>query len=236
MTILIVGDSHVRCMAHALNSWPKPHDFEIIKVAREGEKPNAGEASLKAVCKRVKRLREGDLLFTAMLGRMHNVFGLLAPEVPFDFFEYPGDQNVSPHYQLIPHGTLKGIFRHYMAKPGPFDAILSASRVKPAIISPPPVIGGYRFIMESLTKYRGALVAERGIGKIRMRTKLWRMEVDCLREFAQDKELGFLPVPAEAKTWGDVLRGELYGNDATHANKHYGRMVLRQITDLVQGV
>jgi hypothetical protein len=64
-----------------------------------------------------------------------------------------------------------------------------------------------------------------------LRYKMWRLHSRVFRKACEDAGLRFIAAPAKSMDRSGFLARFCYGN-ATHANRGYGELVIRQLDDL----
>ena len=96
------------------------------------------------------------------------------------------------------------------------------------IISPPPKRDSDFIRRYHETRFKNE-IAELGVSPPELRMKLWRMQDRLTREFCE--ELGIIPMePIAAALDADgYLLPEYYAQDATHANRTYGMLLLDEL-------
>src|SRR4029078_4023590 len=111
-----------------------------------------------------------------------------------------------------------------------FIRAAAASAPCPVVhLAAPPIKADEAWIYANSNKYRGNIVRDVGLTPAPVRAKLWRLEMDAIRTVVAKWGIGFVPVPLDSLDADGFLRRDFYGQDVTHANSDYGRLVLRDL-------
>ncbi len=231
--VLVLGDSHTQALAqaHEARTAQGAVQFDINWLAkRDGERPR-GNLEMADALERAALLQPGDIIAISILGTLHNIYGLLRHEQPFDVFD-TGDETMALEEgcSVVPEKALWDMFKdtseQYRKKTA---ALRSRAGCHVYHLATPPPKEDNEFIASRIKRYRGRSAAEAGVNHPSTRLKLWRLEMRVLAELCAEWTVRFLPAPAEAQTPDGFLKPEGYANDATHANAAYGELVLRQL-------
>lgn len=226
--ILVVGYSHVDALERAKAGDSR---FDNIEICWLMSKSGIGRHSLEHVDERIAALRSEDLLVFAILGTLHNIQGLLRPEIPFDFF-YPPSSSILADSAVVPVAALRDHFDKLIGGNKLVASLAASAPCNATHLAAPPVKGEDDWIYANAHKYRGSSIRDVGLNPARLRAKLWRLEMDCIARRLKELKIDFLPPPDEAINGDDFLRRPFYGPDVTHANRDYGQLVLRDLLAL----
>jgi hypothetical protein len=228
--ILVVGHSHVDALDRAKTG---DRSFDNVEISWLMSKNGIGKVPDEEAKERIRSLDRGDLLALSILGTSHNIHGLLKHPIPFDFFEPKGD-GLRSGGQAIPYAALRDHFESLLAGNG-FIPAAAASAACPVVhLAVPPVKADEGWIYANASKYRGNVVRDVGLTPAPVRAKLWRLEMESIQKVVSRWGVGFVPAPQESIDENGFLRRAHYGADVTHANRDYGRLVLRDLVALAE--
>lgn len=232
---LVIGNSHTASMTNAL----RDNENQSIDIywLKNNKPPDRGNIELDDAIKLIKALGRDDFLFVSLIGTYHNIMGLIKHPIPFDFYESsPSADRPRSDYCLIPHNVMRSEMDRMLEGSGTVKALAKAAVCATYIISPPPPKGNHEFIFARTRAYRGTVLDSASINDAAIRAKMWRLEMDCMADWATSNSMRFLPAPAESLSGEGYLTEEYYGADVTHANDAYGALVLDQIAAIASGV
>lgn len=238
MRALVVGESHSHAIAEAVAA--DPVRYRGIKVRRLTRKRgfNQDSTPLEEAVRMAGALRPEVPLFLSMLGTYANILGLLSAGADYDFALTPADASESDHrpVALLPHRAVSGAFSEHIGNAHSLKKIRYATRSSVFLLSPPPPKQSNDYIMQKFMlqqnrRYRGRHVSV-GVTRPELRLKLWKLEVELLKELAEREGMEFVPAPSEALNEDGFLARKYYAQDATHANSRYGSLVAEQICQL----
>lgn len=232
--VLVVGDSHTRALAKAHEArserTPRPEgiQFDINWLAkRDGSR---GDLPLADALERASLLQGDDMMVISVLGTLHNVFGLLQHEQPFDLFSRDDEAMTLAEGRLVvPENALWDMFREANERNGSIAALRSKARCRVYHLATPPPKEDSEFIMARTARYHERSIAEAGVNLASIRLKLWKLEMRVLAQLFTEWNVHLVLPPAEAQTAHGFLKPDYYANDATHASAAYGELVLRQL-------
>lgn len=241
--IALFGDSHTVAIIEGREFGPRSVFYQHVAVHRlRKDKGNVvlGDTSLDDFCDIVADFGEDDFVFSAIGGNQYAVISMFSHEIDFDFFSGPkGTQVASEAQQIIPYRAL----RQYLADGVRGNDGKSLARLKQATkarvfhISPPPPKADNAFVANHLeTRFRDEAIAARGPARPSLRLKVWQVQDEVLRQLCDELGMELLPPPPEALDAEGFLIPHYYGRDATHANRRYGELVLRQILTVTDTV
>ncbi len=232
--ILVVGDSHTRALAKAhearaareLKSEGLEFDINWLRNA-DGSR---GDLEMADALERAASLQANDMFVISILGTLHNVFGLLEHEKPFDLFSR-GDETLSlaEGRVVVPENALWDMLKSNSERNKRIVDLRDKASCPAYHLATPPPKEDSGFIMARAARYHERLVAEAGVNLASTRLKLWKLEMRVLAHLCAEWTVQLVLPPAEAQTPEGFLRPEYYANDATHANAGYGELVLRQL-------
>lgn len=234
--ILILGDSHTRALKRAFEGRvaatgeQQAVEFDVRWLLVQKADKVRGELSIEDALQRVSSLPGDGVVAVLLAGTLHNVFGLLQHERPYDVFA-PGDENlrVAAGTSLIPENALWDMFFNVAKDNKRIQKITKAATCAVYHLATPPPKRDNEYIMARAARYRDRAVEEVGVAPPELRLRLWRLEMRVLAHLCQQWGIGFLPAPQEAMDADGFLKPDYYADDATHANAAYGELVLRQL-------
>lgn len=229
--IIVVGNSHMI----ALQAAPKRDGMYLLRLMRnKAGGVVIGDVSLEEAVDSIKKSPD-CVVVSALGGNQHQMFLLEHPQ-PFDFFE-PGDEELSPGHELIPHGVMYDVFARGIVKGNDGTQMLALRKAAPGpmyhLEVPPPKADEQHMRKRVEGNFREGVAAGRPFTKASIRAKLWRLQQKVTRDFCEASNIKYVGAPSIAKDAGDFLKPEYYAPDATHANAAYGALVLDQIEALV---
>jgi len=236
---LVIGQSHSAAIAEALAG--DCANVEGISIYRLGEqeRPEANTVSLVDAAGIVAALPAAIPVFLSILGSYHNILGLLRSGADFDFL-VSGNDTPDPHASArIPHRAIAAAFEQNFAEAESVRKIKAAAR-SPIFIfctPPPKEYDGFvlaRLMSQKKKSYRGKSIPEFGVERAESRLKLWTLEAVLTARWAELHDMQFVPAPAKSFNEKGFLASKYYAEDATHANAHYGALVIRQIDSIVE--
>lgn len=239
MRALVVGESHSVAIAAALSADPvRYRGIKVRRIMRKRGFIAEDSTPLEEIVQMVGALRPQVPLFLSMLGTYANILGLLSSGSDYDFALTAAEQSDSHDagVTLLPHRAVSGAFSDHIFNAGSLKKIRSAAKSPVFLLSSPPPKQSNDYIMQRFMamrnrQYRGRDVSL-GITRPELRLKLWKLEVELLKQLAQQERMEFVPVPTEALNEDGFLARKFYADDATHANSRYGLLVLEQICAL----
>lgn len=98
------------------------------------------------------------------------------------------------------------------------------------LICPPPPIANMDFLRENPGIFDDKIKSN-GFVPAEIRENLFEITQQVYASIALEKGVAFLPPPHQAFDNG-FLSKEFYGNDPTHGNIEYGRLVLKDIYEM----
>lgn len=175
--------------------------------------------------------RSPELLVSTIGGNSHNGLGLIEHERPFDFVledapELPLDEGA----ELVPGVVVEKLIAARLA---PFLAIkkkiLGRFDCRKMHVQSPPPLGDGEYMAAHLDPIfrseRPIKIASRPL-----RLKLWLLHSRLVRRFCEQEGIELIECPPEGCEEGSLfLKREFYPANATHANKLYGALVIKQV-------
>lgn len=218
-SILIVGHSHVSALKHGWAATrPKPRDLRlqflqlflpqmrtaaVIPTASTIDRQSLGAALQK---------RRGDRVLTVLIvqGNEHNA--------------------VAFQSELVDRGAAaENLRREIREAHDDWLSVLEPQLTGPvAILLPPPPVGDGAWLREHpglFAKANTKPFIGAGVDDVPYRVWLWHVQCETLAALARERGYEVLAAPAEAIGPDGLLRPELRGNDPTHANGEYGKIV-----------
>lgn len=234
----IIGDSHVDALKDALaHAHEAALDLQIFRAAKLKNGKPFGDIPVNEACQRVRTLESDALVVCAFGGNQHSVLSLVQHARPFDF-ALPGEPfSLKTGTELIPFHAIRMLLAGSVT--ADFRNVAALQEVAPGAVihlAPPPPKANEAHILRSVETYfieQG--LTRHGVTDAALRLKVWRVQIDILRELCGRAGVTLLPNPPETLTPEGFLAPEFYAKDATHANRRYGQSVLNQIAALDTG-
>jgi len=238
--IILLGDSHTNAVFRAFTSREQKLEIKYMKIYRISKVKNGnnfGDIDFSKVLKKIRRLKSKDYVFSMVGGNQHAIFSTIQHPVPFDFFY--GENSIADDdrgAQLIPERVIR---THLTAGIYGRDGLtLRALRKATSaqlyhILPPPPKNDSNHILNNHETYFSNAEIGSHGVSSPALRLKTWQMQTEILSSLCNEIDIKIITVPARAYTDDRFLKAEYYANDATHANRRYGDLILRQIDEIV---
>lgn len=234
--LLLYGDSHSETVFQAAELRQRKRNPTPISVHRarrkKGEKV-LGDTSLEEFVELSRGLTESDVIISMIGGNQHAVFSTIQHPIVFDVLESGGGADgLRPGAQIIPHRAIASFLGQGIrdGRDGKAIRAIRAATVAQMvhIISPPPKRDSDFIRTYHETRFKGE-IAELGVSPPELRIKIWRMQHRLTREFCE--ELAIMPMdpPTTALDADGYLLPEYYAQDATHANRAYGMLLLEEL-------
>jgi hypothetical protein len=233
--VLFVGDSHLEAIKRALAAMPPaPHlQTEAIRFRKVKSDVVLGDLDLDEVERRVRELRDEDVLACFIGGNQYNAFGLVQHPQPFDFHSLDRpDIAPMPGRDIVAYRTLRDLFVSGLSgNDGKRIArLVAASRARVVQLAPPPPkLNEQRILQRHESLFREQGIAERGLTPASIRLKLWALQVSVLGQLCREWGCTLLPAPAQAVDGNGFLKDDFSADDATHGNESYGRLNIEQV-------
>jgi hypothetical protein len=172
-----------------------------------------------------------DQVVSCFLGNEHTIFSLMEHPVPFDVLVDDADAGVAPEGPLRQIVPLDAMRRELAARANP--TVLSCGILRARFpetdvvhVMPPPPIPDEEQI-RARPEVFGNVIKRFGLAPAALRRKIYVLYTDALEEALGACGVRLLTAPECAMTDG-YLKPEFW-MEATHANHHYGRLVLEQL-------
>ena len=230
--ILLFGDSHSEAIFQAAalrKKRLKPSLVEVHRTRRQKGEIFIGDTSLEEFLKLASGLGKDDVVVTMIGGNQHAVFSTIQHPVRFDVIE-PGmtADDVAPGAEIIPYRMVSSAIDSYLrVRDGPsLTALRDATSARLILIVPPPPKRDGDFIRNyHETRFKHD-IAELGVSSAELRMKIWRMQRNLLHAFCGELNVEAMDPPKDTVDADGYLLPKFYANDATHANRDYGLLLL----------
>ncbi|QIK79029.1 hypothetical protein G7077_09125 [Sphingomonas piscis] len=232
-TILLFGDSHSHAVHLAVEKRRTKGLSSPVTVHRIRKRKETGEwvgnTSFDGFLNHISTLGPSDIVLSAIGGNEHAAFSIVQHPVPFDFhmenLALTKGSQIIPYRMIMP-ALAESIERGTARK---LKAVCEATSARVVHLIPPPPIAANEFI----SRHREPLYARQGIhssgvSSPELRLKFWLLQLRILYKHCRAYGAEVMLPPAKAAEAG-FLRAKYYGTDATHANRHYGELVLRSV-------
>jgi hypothetical protein len=236
--IVVIGDSHTAALKRAREFGERSRAYgriEVVRIRKEKGKKELGDVDFGAFCEMIRGFGEDEFVFSAMGGNQYAVVSTVQNPIDFDYLAGPADTAVAKDAQVVPRRAIAGyIDAGVRGTDGPvLREIRKATRAKVFHLLPPPPKQDNGFI----SQYFESRFAVEGMEKLgpsrpELRLKTWNLQADCLEQLCCEVDIQLVRPPAEAVTADGFLAENCYAKDATHGNRRYGEMVLKQILDI----
>ncbi len=240
--IIILGHSHVGAIHEALSDigaydpkivgahffvhdvWPKRTDY----AGPDGKGGLEFNKDVLAAIERVVPQGMPREFICLMGGNGHIVLSLAKHERPFDFIlkENPG-LALDPEAEILPMAYIKKILTPFiMPYAWQMISLRTTLGVRISQLETCPPYADDEYVRDHLGSY---ISDPSNIVTSALRMKMWRLHSSIISEIASASDINFLGVPKEALDENGFMQRNGYGPDATHANKWYGQLVVKQM-------
>ncbi|MEO0635852.1 MAG: hypothetical protein AAFY73_04330 [Pseudomonadota bacterium] len=252
--VIVMGDSHYAALAEAaearalplalgptsqadiliFNAWKHSLNYEFL-VAHRGEL--VFNHRLKAKIDTLKSDYDA-VTFACMFGGNHNhTLTLLQHPQPFDV--HMPDIVKAPTASgahVLTRAYVEATLLEYMSL-----SLVTTAKVAEAFrqdqtlhLSPPPCIGDDTFSkkhMGAFFEMRAPAFGDVSLTPRLIRQKIWNLQLALQKTNATRHGYRHLSPPPTSMDVEGFLASQFYGSDATHANRAYGDLLLRQLED-----
>jgi hypothetical protein len=153
-----------------------------------------------------------------------------------EFLSSPADRDIhSERAMLIPSRTISNYFYDALRETlgMQLEAIRSRTKAEVFHLVPPPPKEDNDFIrMNCEARFRELGIEELGPTRPSLRLKAWKLQLGALEQLCSELAIRLIGPPPVAVTKTGFLHPEFYANDATHANRRYGREALKEVLRL----
>jgi hypothetical protein len=241
--IVVLGESHVDGVQQAFAARSSTADqpaFSIYRLMSIKNGITVGDLTLEDCIQRCATLDPEDVVVSLLGGNQHAVVGLIQHPIPFDILEPETTlDQLPPEIHCVPTRVMEDYFdKGLRGRDGTKLQALSA-RVHSRLyhVSPPPPKEDTAHILRRPeSAFAQRKIHERGVSPAGLRLRLWELQNRIMRRLCAEWGIGFVPVPDTTLTPNGFLKPEYYARDATHANLHYGELVLKQLEQLAAEV
>ena len=239
---VIFGESHTVCLAQALPAGlERLGGISIHRFAGKRSFAGDGAISMNEAVALIEHLPPTVPVFLSIMGGYHNLMGLVRQEPNFDFVLKPDAAMADLDFAtVVPCRAIADALDFYIQPSSKYLPIRKAASGPVYLIGTPPpkeqddfILG--RFAQANKQNYRGQNVLEIGLNSARLRLKFWELERERSEHWARAHDIAYLGPPPEAFDANSFL-AERYYEDATHANKDYGALVLEQILAIATNI
>lgn len=201
-------------------------DAEFMPASTSGEE---GPRLNSAILEKIEQTNPRFVLL-ALGGNEHNALSVVRLHRRFDFIlsERP-DLPLEPDADILPEAAVRELLRERME-----DAFATARAFAETIrlpmvqMEPPPPLPTEQILAYPKEFFRHA-VDPKKLSTERFRYKMWRIQANLYREFCEKNDLVYVPVPADLQDESGMLARQAWGQDATHANAHFGRRMIQEL-------
>jgi hypothetical protein len=237
---IVIGQSHAVAIADAIElQGSGTMNVAVYRIGAVGENARGAVLTNPEALALAASLPASTPLFISMLGTYHSILGLLRAGTDFDFLLDALDVPEAGPVSRVPHRAMAGAFETHFEEAKAFKRLAEAARSPVYILSAPPPKRSSEFILDRFLKqkkqvYRGRSVGDVGIERPISRLKLWKLEARLMQRWAAAQGIQFVPPPPGACDTDGFLGREFYFDDVTHANARYGKLIVQQISTIVE--
>lgn len=168
-----------------------------------------------------------QFLLLSMGGNEHNVVSMRQPTPRFDFIlSGEPDAPLDPQAAIVPEAAIRETLRDYMSENmRVMREIRAASPLPLVLVEPPPPLPRAQVLAYPKEFFRTQF-DQRGMSSDALRRKVWRVQIDMMRQASDDLAMPYVETPAEAFGPDGLLAPWACGQDASHANESYGEIMI----------
>lgn len=234
--VLLFGDSHADAVKSAIvrrDANGKVTGLKAYRMRKQKRGKVLGDISFEEFLEEAGRLGPDDVVVSLIGGNQHAVLSTIQHPRPFDFIE-PGSDQTEPveDTELVPYRVLESYFEQGIQNGDgrSIEALRDGTCARIVhVISPPPKPDSDFIRKFHETTFAEGNIAGLGVSSAELRMKFWRLQTRILRKLCQSLEIDALLPPKKALDGNGFLTLEYSRQDATHANRDYGELILRQI-------
>jgi hypothetical protein len=237
--IFIVGDSHATAFERALDSQDARDSYPAVTVyrlAKEKGDASIGNIDEAKFFKLAKKLTPADFIFSVFGGNQYAAFSTIRSTREFEFLLSPADRDVSSDaIDLIPSRIMEayleaGLQQAVVRK---LEHLRAISRAQVCHLASPPPKEDNDFIAKHFEeRFQELGMEEFGPCRPELRRKSWQLQQRILKRDCGRIGVRYVPPPGQVFTSTGYLDPRYFAKDVTHANRRYGRAVLKQIMQI----
>jgi hypothetical protein len=226
MKYLFVGHSHISALKQGAVQLGLP-DSRVCFVNFNRDKdvflPGKSRPAENNVA-----MQDPDVVCLNLAGNDHHVISFVQHDISFAPMDMDPAETAGKH--LIPVAMIRALLaeklRRTLARFDEFRAVYPDARF--LCIPPPPPVEDEAFLLAKGGSFADD-IATCGITPAAIRRRVYLLQNELYQDAAERIGGKFLAPPADALTSGGFLAPGFRGNDPTHANARYGRLVLLQV-------
>lgn len=237
--IFIVGDSHATAFERALDSPDARSAYPTVTVyrfAKEKGDASIGNIEESKFFRLAKKLTSSDFIFSVFGGNQYAAFSTIKSACEFEFLVSRSDRDISSDANgLIPVRVIEG----YLEKSLEQAVIRKLEHLRansPAqlyhLASPPPKEDNEFIAKHFEERFQELGIEEFGPARPELRRKSWQLQQHILKQQCRRIGVRYIAPPDQVFTSGGYLNPRYFAKDVTHANRRYGRAVLKQIMQI----
>jgi hypothetical protein len=247
-SIIIAGHSHIVSLGVPLKSPNRI--YEIVGLGIEGASDKVAGFTGKwprenVYWNELAKVVPGKTIALSWQGNQHLSRFMFSPNPRIDFVlstnpDLPLDEEAT----IVPELMLRELFRPSMEQlEKTLKRLDGAGAARILVLGTPPPKDDDSFCRQRLGKERtfaaragklGVDLASIELSPAILRYKYWALLQNMMRETAGRACKEFIPIPLAAQAPAGFLRRELWADDITHANRDYGKLVLKDLEELVE--
>lgn len=227
-SVIIAGHSNIRCLMAAEAEAPEPGvefaDLLRLKGAKEAPGARYGEMVRKA-----SATSDPDVICLSIFGNYHNVLGVVEHPQPFSAGGTSGALPPEAGRWFVPSAVIADTFRHQFRRARNITASLYEAfpQARRLFLNPPPPIGDWDHILGNPKLFADKV--HLGPAPDALKLRLYELQTEFFAELAADHGARLIETPPEARTATGFLDPDYHGEDPTHGNVAYGRLMLHRI-------
>lgn len=246
--VLAFGHSHLVAVADAYRepgvAESLPFRLSLQQLQRAGRQPivkvdgrNQYHPEIIEEVITAVRTQAPDIVVLMLEGSQPALLGFARPVRPWNFMLTDDTRPPAGEIDLLPFDLVTEIARRHFSLTAAFlDRIRGELGPRVVGLSPPPPCGDDTLVLQRISEsamLRNA-VLETGLAPREWRRRIWVITVGALAETLMTRGIAFLPPPPGGVDHEGFLPPALL-SDALHGTAEYGRMLLTQLKEWIEG-
>lgn len=218
--VLILGESHSIAISRAIEATDNQAFVSVdVRIGSDDSKINFESFNF---------YNPGKVVL-AFGGTEHNIIGMIEGEPKFDFLWPPFD-DFDIERTLVPAAAIEEMLLWRMR-----SGLTRALRVRevfdcPAyVLAPPPPF--LSIDANTIVPKTFSALVEAGIAPAPIRRKLYAIQCKLTKSIYEEHGIAFIDAPRKTRDKDGFLLRKFWGRDPTHGNQHYGRILIRHLSN-----
>ena len=226
--VLIVGHSHVACIAQAIPERMK-EKVSVLNLRKYPQAVGLSDADLAEFVAEHAPWEDPDILCLCMRGNLHNMVGMFEHSVPFAVGAR--DSGATPisleGRRFIPRVVMKRYFEGSMGIALYNQLYSRFPNSQRLCLNAPPPVAERDLTGKDQTGFEDFI--ERGVAPASLRLNLFSLQSQIIRKTAAQNKARFLDLGQDIRNSDGFLSAQYQSSDFVHANRRYGEAALVRI-------